>query len=49
MVRRDFAWTNVKVPVIGHGTWMMEGDRETERAAIEASMWGSIARCCPHP
>ena len=36
MIRRQFGWTGVEVPVIGQGTWMIEGNREQERRAIEA-------------
>ncbi|MBA3749888.1 MAG: aldo/keto reductase [Nitrosopumilus sp.] len=28
MLKRKFGWTDVKVPVIGQGTWMIDGDRE---------------------
>ncbi len=35
MIKRIFGWTNVEVPVIGQGTWMMEGDHDTERRAVE--------------
>jgi diketogulonate reductase-like aldo/keto reductase len=28
MTRAKFGWTGVEVPVIGQGTWMIEGDRE---------------------
>jgi len=33
---RAFGWTGVKVPVIGQGTWMIEGPREIERRGVEA-------------
>jgi diketogulonate reductase-like aldo/keto reductase len=36
MVKRRFAWTHVEVAVIGQGTWMMEGNAEKERLAIES-------------
>jgi diketogulonate reductase-like aldo/keto reductase len=36
MTRRAFAWTGIEVPVIGHGTWNLEGSREQDRRAIEA-------------
>jgi aryl-alcohol dehydrogenase-like predicted oxidoreductase len=31
MIKRKFGWTNVQVPVIGQGTWMIEGDQGSER------------------
>ncbi len=37
---RKFGWTGVKVPVIGQGTWMIEGDRDTESRAVEALRLG---------
>jgi diketogulonate reductase-like aldo/keto reductase len=40
MARRQFGWTGVEVPVIGQGTWHIEGGREKERAAIEALRMG---------
>lgn len=36
MIRRAFGWTAVEVPVIGQGTWHIEGSREAERRGIEA-------------
>ena len=36
MTRRAFGWTGVEVPVIGQGTWNIEGSRDKERRAIEA-------------
>ena len=36
MTRRAFGWTGVEVPVIGQGTWNIEGGREKEKRAIEA-------------
>ena len=37
MLRRKFGWTGLDVPVIGMGTWMIEGtSRHAERRAIEA-------------
>ena len=36
MTNRTFGWTEVPVPVIGQGTWMIEGSAEAERRAIEA-------------
>lgn len=40
MLKRKFGWTDVEVPVIGQGTWMIEGDRDTERLAVEALRLG---------
>ena len=40
MHKRNFAWTGVKVPVIGMGTWMIEGPPGVERRAIEALRLG---------
>jgi diketogulonate reductase-like aldo/keto reductase len=40
MLKRKFGWTDVEVPVIGQGTWMIEGDLETERLAVEALRLG---------
>jgi diketogulonate reductase-like aldo/keto reductase len=37
LLRRKFGWTGLDVPVIGMGTWMIEGrSRHAERRAIEA-------------
>jgi diketogulonate reductase-like aldo/keto reductase len=36
MPRREFGWTGVQVPVIGQGTWNIEGSRDAERRAVEA-------------
>lgn len=36
MTKRVFGWTGVEVPVIGQGTWMIEGSRAQERRAVEA-------------
>jgi diketogulonate reductase-like aldo/keto reductase len=40
MLKHKFGWTDVEVPVIGQGTWMIEGDIETERLAVEALRLG---------
>ncbi|MFZ1877471.1 MAG: aldo/keto reductase, partial [Nitrososphaeraceae archaeon] len=40
MIKRKFGWTNVQVPVIGQGTWMIEGDQDSERLAIEGLRLG---------
>jgi len=36
MLKRMFGWTGVEVPVIGQGTWMIEGKPEAERRAVAA-------------
>ena len=36
MTRRPFGWTGAQVPVIGQGTWMIEGSPDAEHRAIEA-------------
>jgi diketogulonate reductase-like aldo/keto reductase len=36
MPTRAFGWTGVQVPILGQGTWNIEGDRDAERRAIEA-------------
>lgn len=38
--RKRFGWTGVDVPVIGQGTWMIEGSRLKERQSIEALRLG---------
>ena len=40
MIKRPFGWTNVEVPVIGQGTWMIEGDPDREKRAVETLRWG---------
>ena len=36
MIKRKFGWTDVNVPIIGQGTWMIEGNnKDTESRAIE--------------
>ncbi len=40
MLSRKFGWTGVKVPVVGQGTWMIEGGAEAERRALEALRLG---------
>src|SRR5499427_4172400 len=34
MLTRLFGWTGVHIPVIGQGTWMIEGSRDAERRAV---------------
>lgn len=36
MEKKTFGWTGVEVPVIGQGTWMIEGPPAGERRAMEA-------------
>jgi len=36
MPQREFGWTGIQVPLIGQGTWNIEGPREAERRAVEA-------------
>jgi diketogulonate reductase-like aldo/keto reductase len=36
MTQRPFGWTGVQVPVIGQGTWEIEGSAEAEHRAAEA-------------
>ena len=40
MINHKFGWTDVKVPVIGQGTWMIEGSQDSERLAIEGLRLG---------
>jgi aryl-alcohol dehydrogenase-like predicted oxidoreductase len=40
MIKRPFGWTNVKVPVIGQGTWIIEGDPDREKRAGETLRLG---------
>lgn len=41
MLRRKFGWTGLDVPVIGMGTWMIEGrSRDADRRAIKALRLG---------
>src|SRR5664280_1548224 len=36
MTQRPFGWTGVRIPVIGQGTWMIEGSAEAERRSAGA-------------
>src|SRR5205809_1243167 len=36
MTKRKFGWTGVQVPILGQGTWNIEGSPDAERRAIEA-------------
>jgi len=40
MIRRKFGWSDDKVPVIGQGTWMIDGDSIKELRAIETLRLG---------
>ena len=40
MIKRPFGWTNVEVPVIGQGTWMIEGDPDREKRAVQTLRLG---------
>jgi diketogulonate reductase-like aldo/keto reductase len=40
MLKRKFGWTSIEVPVIGQGTWMIDGSRDTELLAIDALRLG---------
>jgi diketogulonate reductase-like aldo/keto reductase len=40
MTKRKFSWAGIHVPVIGQGTWMIEGNREVEKRAVEALRLG---------
>jgi diketogulonate reductase-like aldo/keto reductase len=40
MSKRKFGWTGVEVPLIGQGTWMIDGDPETESRAIHTLRLG---------
>lgn len=40
MIQRKFGWTGVDVPIIGQGTWMIDGDSEVESRAIQTLRLG---------
>jgi diketogulonate reductase-like aldo/keto reductase len=41
MIKRKFGWTDVNVPIIGQGTWMLEGNnKDTKSRAIETLTLG---------
>jgi diketogulonate reductase-like aldo/keto reductase len=40
MIKRKFGWTNVDVPIIGQGTWLIENDRGNDNWAIKALQTG---------
>jgi diketogulonate reductase-like aldo/keto reductase len=40
METKAFGWTGVPVPVIGQGTWMIEGSRAVERRSVDALRLG---------
>ena len=40
MILRKFGWTNLDVPVIGQGTWLIDESNETEVEAVETLQMG---------
>jgi diketogulonate reductase-like aldo/keto reductase len=40
VLKGKFGWTGVEVPVIGQGTWMIEGSRVAEQRAIQSLRLG---------
>jgi diketogulonate reductase-like aldo/keto reductase len=40
MIERKFGWTDIDVPIIGQGTWMIEGDSEIESRSIQTLKLG---------
>ena len=41
MIKRKFGWTNVDVPIIGQGTWMIENnDSDSDNRAIKTLQIG---------
>ena len=40
MIKRPFGWTKVEVPVIGQGTWMIEGEPDREKRPVETLRLG---------
>ncbi|HEU4481830.1 MAG TPA: aldo/keto reductase [Nitrososphaeraceae archaeon] len=40
MIQRKFGWTGVDVPIIGQGTWMIDGDSEVELRALQTLRLG---------
>ena len=40
MTKRRFGWTEVEVPVVGQGTWMIEGSQAQEQRAVAALQLG---------
>ena len=40
MILRKFGWTNLDVPVIGQGTWLIDESKETEVEAVETLQMG---------
>ena len=40
MNKRKFGWTDVEVPIIGQGTWMIEGSQAQEQRAVAALQLG---------
>ena len=40
MIQRKFGWSGVDVPIIGQGTWMIEGDSEFESRDLQTLRLG---------
>jgi diketogulonate reductase-like aldo/keto reductase len=40
MLKRKFGWTGVEIPVIGQGTWMIEGSSSQRRRGVDALRLG---------
>jgi diketogulonate reductase-like aldo/keto reductase len=40
MLNRNFGWTGIKIPVIGMGTWNIDGSQEVERRSLDALRLG---------
>jgi len=40
MIKRKFGWTNVDVPIIGQGTWLIDNDNDKDNRAIKTLQIG---------
>src|SRR6478609_2688750 len=40
MIKRKFGWTNVDVPIIGQGTWLIDNDNDKDNCAIKTLQMG---------